>query len=109
MSRDRKLLYQLVIGIENGNISKVAKSRIGKAHQARWLTLASRILRLHCSVPQHLGEYQMIVLERLSIFISKVYFKVRRLIYFTHILNPLSTCAVVHTSRPAKPYLLLIQ
>jgi hypothetical protein len=77
MSRDRQILYQLIIGIEKGDVSSVAKKTIGKAHQARWITLSSRILRVYCSVPSHLGAYKLEVLERLSTFIVKVYFKVR--------------------------------
>ena len=77
MSRDRQILYLLIIGINDGDISKVARKTIGKAHQARWITLAARILRLYCSVPTKLGAYMLEVLERLATFIIKVYFKVR--------------------------------
>ena len=76
MSTDRRLLYKLILGISKGNISSVEDSTIGPVNQARWLTLASRVLRLYCSPPDNLGTYGETVLERLSIFIVKVYFKV---------------------------------
>ncbi|XP_063693346.1 uncharacterized protein LOC134825134 [Bolinopsis microptera] len=75
MSTDRRLLYKLILGISKGDISGVKDSTIGPVNQARWLTLASRILRLYCSPPDNLGTYVEIILERLSIFIIKVYFK----------------------------------
>ena len=77
MSRDRQLLYKLIVGISKGDISEVKECTIGPVHQARWLTLASRILRLYCSPPDNLGAYWESVLERLATFIVKVYFKVR--------------------------------
>ena len=78
MSRDRKLLYNLVLAATEGEVSpKLAKARIGPINQARWLTLASRIVRLYMSVPNHLGAYVMTVLEQLVNFIINVYFKVR--------------------------------
>ena len=76
MSRDRQLLYKLIVGVSKGDISDVKNSTIGPVHQARWLTLASRIMRLYCSQPDNLGAYWESVLERLAIFIVKVYFKV---------------------------------
>jgi hypothetical protein len=77
MSNDRQLLYQLILAIDSGSIDeKLAHRRIGTVHQARWLTLASRILRLYISVPDHLGAIVMEKLERLSIFIVQIYFKV---------------------------------
>ena len=77
MSNDRKLLYQLILAIDKGSIDeKLARRRIGPVHQARWLTLASRILRIYISVPDHLGAVVMEMLERLSVFIIQVYFKV---------------------------------
>ena len=84
MSRDRKLLYKLILGIEKGDISAVASSRIGQVHQARWLTLASRVLRLYCSAPDNFSVYLNEILERLSTFIIQVYFKVLRLIGTRH-------------------------
>lgn len=76
LSTDRKLLYELIVGLETGDISKVASRTIGAVHQARWLTFSARIVRLYCSVPEELGVYVMENLERLVIFIVKVYFKV---------------------------------
>ena len=76
MSRDRQLLYKLILGISKGDITDVQHCTIGAVHQARWLTLASRILRAYCSPPDNFGAYLETVLERLSIFIVKVYFKV---------------------------------
>ena len=87
MSRDRQILYRLIIGIEDGDISNVAKRTIGKAYQARWITLSSRILRVYCSVPDNLGAYMLEVLERLSIFIIKVYFKVSLMFKVIRIIN----------------------
>ena len=77
MSRDQKLIYQLCIGIEDGDISQVSSWRIGPMHQARWLTFAARLLRLYCSLPEEFGSYTATVLERMANFILNVYFKVR--------------------------------
>ena len=82
MSRDRKMLYKLVLSATEGKVpAELAKARIGPIHQARWLTLASRIIRLYLSVPKHLGAYIMTVLEQLVNFIVNVYFKVRSMLF----------------------------
>lgn len=84
LSHDRKVLYNLVIAACEGKIDeKQAKARIGKVHQARWLTLASRVVRLWMSVPSHLGSYVCEVLDRLVNFIIHVYFKVGFIIVIT--------------------------
>ena len=77
MSRDKKLVYLLCIGIEEGDISKVYKWKIGHMHQARWLTFAARLLRLYCSLPDEFGAYVVTILERMANFIINVYYKVR--------------------------------
>ena len=76
LSNDRQLLYLLIIGVEKGDISNVKDRAIGRAHQARWLTLSSRLIRIYCSVPSYVGAYEMEKLERMAMFIIRIYFKV---------------------------------
>ena len=47
LSSDQKQLYQLARAVQDGAIrDQTASRRIGPINHARWLTLASRLLRL---------------------------------------------------------------
>lgn len=50
----------------------LAKATLGKAHHARWLTLASRILRYYMSNPVVRAEG----VEVLARYVVQVYYKV---------------------------------
>ena len=77
MSNDRRLLYKTILGVSNGDLSDVEGCVIGKQHQARWLTTADRAVYLYGTVKfEELSEFLREALERLVIFIIKVYFKV---------------------------------
>ena len=51
LSTDQKMLYELTASIISGHVpSELAKRKIGLLNLARWLTLATRILRLYLCV-----------------------------------------------------------
>ena len=50
LNTDQKLLYKLCEAAVNGScVQKLADSRIGPLNHSRWMTTASRIVRLHFS------------------------------------------------------------
>ena len=83
MSWDRRLLYNYIVGISMGNVPSTvlpAEKTIGPTHQARWLTLSSRILCLYVSVAYNkLSRVNQAKVDRLVNFICNVYFPVSEL------------------------------
>ena len=57
LSCDQRLLYEYTVGISRGKVdSRYASRKIGPLNQARWLTLAIRLMCLwtHGAYPQRL-------------------------------------------------------
>ena len=83
MSWDRRLLYSYIVGISRGNVASTvltAEKTIGVAHQARWLTLSSRILSLYvCVAYNKLSRVNQAKVDRLVNFICHIYFPVSEL------------------------------
>ena len=70
LSRDQRLLLEIVTAVSSGNWSddKFAYAKIGQASSARWLTLAARILAFYIRTDNPTEE-----LCRIVDFIQKVY------------------------------------
>ena len=49
MSKDQRDLYELCQVVMTGVVTRVVEHKLGKCSLYRWLTLASRILRLYIS------------------------------------------------------------
>ena len=89
MSEDQKYLYRIAQAVMTGSTYfQVAGQRSlttaspGKFHNARWITLANRILRLYCSTNPHEEHYKE--LERMVRFLIDVYCRA----WFDIIENP---------------------
>lgn len=92
-TNDQKMLLMLGEGINGGNENVDPKSinaKIGKLHKARWLTTASRVLRLYMSTKRPTSK-----LCKMVEFIMKVYipawFEIKR--------NPICTQGSLHIYR----------
>lgn len=71
MSRDQKYLYRMSMAVQQGKASfpqDLLTKQPGPLHQARWLTLANRILRLYVS--EHTPSLE---LKRLVFFVLNQY------------------------------------
>ena len=80
MSADQKYFYRIVQAIFNGYIQfKEDKGLLtaspGKFHNACWLTLANRILRLYCSDPNPCAELKLLVRFLIDVY-SPAWFNV---------------------------------
>ncbi len=78
MSEDQKYLYRIAQAVMTGSEyfqvegqRSLATASPGKFHNARWITLANRILRLYCSTNPHEEHYKE--LERMVRFLIDVY------------------------------------
>ena len=77
LSSDRQLLYLYIVGLSTGDVSLIEDMTIGKTHQARWLTLATRIIRLYVSKKyDKLKPVHRAQVDRLVTFVCHVYFPV---------------------------------
>jgi hypothetical protein len=62
ISADQKYLIKIAIGISNGSVSQeLAQRKPGPVNHARWLTMASRLLRLSVSTIMPSAALQLIV------------------------------------------------
>ena len=75
MSCDQAYLYRIVQTIVNGSkqfgedMDKgLATACPGKLHNARWLTLANRVLRLYCSEPEPSNNLKLLVRFILDVY-----------------------------------------
>lgn len=73
-SSDAKYLYNMCIGIVDGDIT-VVEEKVGKMCHSRWLTFAGRILRLYVSQPS-LHAYEENKLQRMANAVVCVYYNV---------------------------------
>ena len=81
LSMDQKLLHAYTKGIMDGHVEdRYAQSKIGPLNQARWLTLAIRLMAMYTR--QHCAEEHRHTLKQLVTFIVQVYsvtwFKVKK-------------------------------
>lgn len=68
-TNDQKLLVELAKAVNSGNCSlKLSIAKIGKIHNARWITMASRVLRLYMTKRRPTPS-----LEKLVQFVMSVY------------------------------------
>lgn len=68
-SSDQQYLLNICVAISNGDVPrKLASATIGPLCKARWVTMASRILRLYVS-----EEYPSDVLKTIVNYIIRVY------------------------------------
>lgn len=66
---DQRYLYEMVKAVASGECSeRLASIKPGPVNQARWLTTASRILRLYVTKPSPSND-----LKNLALFVMKVY------------------------------------
>ena len=75
-SNDSKLAYRYCIGLETGDLSDIEHLTIGPSNNARWITWSVRWMRAYAS-KHKLNSHHQEVIERMTIYIAKVYFKVR--------------------------------
>ena len=75
MCPDQAYLYRIMLAVINGSghfkeDKNLANASPGKFHNARWITLANRILRLYCSLKEHDKELERIVLFLIDVYCS---------------------------------------
>lgn len=73
MSSDAKTLYDLCVVAMTGNVTSVTTNEIGELCAARWITLASRILRLY--ITEASTPDRQLKLNKLSLYVVSVYYK----------------------------------
>lgn len=75
LSRDQVYLYNIclvVIGNQNGKLSQIETNQIGPLNHSRWLTKASRTLRLYIATPKDSSDHWK-KLHTLATFIVTCY------------------------------------
>lgn len=103
LSTDQKYLYEISNSVSNGKISSdLARRQPGKISHARWLTTASRILRLYVATDSPLENLKSLVCYIQNIY-APLWFEIKARPFCFH--GPVHLFNLVKRSRYLSPEL----
>ena len=91
MSDDAKLMYKYCVAVETGYYDDFVFLKISNCSTARWITFATRIIRVYMSGGLNYNSHVAECLERMVSFIVNVYYKVGKLLVLGNRYLPLAT------------------